>query len=66
MIREERRLLRKDEVGGLLQLDDADLDELINTRQLLEIRIGGKARFDSSDVYRLVDSYKRTQSRRLN
>jgi hypothetical protein len=65
-LRQERRLLTRDEVAALLQLDDADLQELINTRQLTEIRIRGKARFDSSDVYRLVDSYKRTQSRRLN
>ncbi len=66
MVRQERRLLRRGEVAALLQLEDADLQELVNTRQLAEIRIRGQERFDSSDVYRLVDSYKRTQSRRSN
>jgi hypothetical protein len=60
----ERRLLQREEVADLLQLSDADLQELINTRQLAEIRIRGQARFDSADVYGLIDSYKRTQSRR--
>jgi hypothetical protein len=64
--RQERRLLVRDEVAALLQLDDANLQELINTRQLTEIRICGKQRFDSRDVVRLIDSYKKTQSRRSN
>ena len=61
-----RRLLQREEVAHLLQLDDADLQELIDTRQLTEIRIRGQARFDSADVYGLIDSYKRTQSRRAS
>jgi hypothetical protein len=63
-LRDERRLLTKDEVAALLQLEDVDLQELVDTRQLTEIRVRGKGRFDSLDVYRLIDSYKRTQSRR--
>jgi hypothetical protein len=63
---QERHLLTRDEVAALLQLDDASLQELINTRQLIAIRICGQERFDSADVYALVESYKRTQSRRIN
>jgi hypothetical protein len=62
----ERRLLQREEVAALLQLDEADLQELIDTRQVTEIRIGGKARFDSAEVYGLIDSYRRTASRRNN
>jgi hypothetical protein len=66
MVRQERRLLQREEVATLLQLDDADLQELIDTRQLTEIRIRGQERYDSADVYGLIDSYKKTQSRRSN
>ncbi len=62
----DRRLLQREEVAELHQIDDADLQELIDTRQLTEIRIRGKESFDSADVYGLIDSYRRTSSRRTN
>jgi len=66
MVGEVRRLLTRGEVCELMQLEDADLQELVDTRQLVVIRVHGKERLDSLDVYQLIDSYKRTQSRRIN
>ncbi len=60
----ERKLLQREQVVDLLQIPDADLQWLVNTCQLLEIRIKGHSRFDSRDVDRLIDTYKTTQSRR--
>lgn len=61
---QERRLLQRDQVAALLQIPDDDLQWLIDTRQLLELRIRGHQRFDSQDVSRLIETYKTTQSRR--
>jgi hypothetical protein len=61
----QRRLLQRGEVTALLQLPDPDIQWLIDTRQLLELRIRGKERFDSKDVIQLIESYKITASRRV-
>lgn len=63
-VQKNRRLLRKEEVVALLQLPEADLQWLISTGQLLELRICGHRRFDSKDVLELVETYKQIQRRR--
>jgi hypothetical protein len=63
---QERRLLVRNEVLSLMQLPDEKVQQLINTRQLLAILIGGEERFDSKDLYQLIDSYKATASRRIH
>jgi len=60
----ERRLLQRDQVAALLQIPDEDLQWLIETRQLLEIRIRGHIRYDSRSVSQLIDSYATIQERR--
>jgi hypothetical protein len=62
---QERRLLKRQQVGTLLQLEDDDVQWLIDTRQIVELRIRGKERFDSKDVSQLIESYKITASRRI-
>ena len=62
---QHRQLLQRDEVAALLQLPPEDLEWLINTRQLIEIRIRGHERFDSKDVFELIEAYKTTSSRRI-
>jgi hypothetical protein len=62
--RSERRLLIRGEVLVLLHLNDEQLQQLINTRQLTPFLITGEERFDSRDVYRLIESYMTTASRR--
>jgi hypothetical protein len=59
----ERRLLQRAEVAALLQIPDADLQWLLDTKQLLELRIRGHQRFDSRDVHQLIETYKNTQRR---
>ena len=59
----ERRLLQREQVAALLQLDGEDLQWLIDTRQLLELRIRGHVRFDSKDINQLIDSYRIIQGR---
>jgi hypothetical protein len=61
----ERKLLHMEQVVSLLQLEDEDLQWLIDTRQLLELRIRGHVRFDSRDIYQLIDSYKTIQERHV-
>jgi hypothetical protein len=64
---ESRRcLLNRNQVLDLLQVNEANFQQLIDTRQLLELRICGERRFDSKDVYQLVEAYKNTASRRIN
>jgi hypothetical protein len=61
----ERKLLLRDQVATLLQIPDEDVQWLIDTRQLLELRIRGHIRFDSKDLHQLLDSYKITQGRHI-
>ena len=63
-IETQRRLLVRDDVLAILQLSDEQLQQLINTRQLQQLRIAGQDRFDSLDVSNLIDAYKTTASRR--
>lgn len=60
----ERRLLRRGEIVSLLQLPEDKFQELVDTRQILPIRIAGEERFDSKDLHQLLDTYKRTAERR--
>ncbi len=41
------------------------IQQLIDTRQILALRITGEERFDSIDIDRLIDTYKTTASRRI-
>jgi hypothetical protein len=60
----ERRLLARGEVISLLQLSSEKVEHLIDTGQLTKILIEGEERFDSRDVYQLIDTYISTASRR--
>ena len=64
MANSERRLLEAEEVADLLSLTREEVDWLVATNQLAEIHICRQIRFDSDDVVRLLESYKRTQLRR--
>ena len=59
-----RRLLRREEVLSLLQLEDSDLQQLIDTRQITDLRIRGHQRFDSLEIWRFIDAYKIVSNRR--
>jgi hypothetical protein len=63
-IQEGRRLLTRMDVLSLLQLSGEQVQHLIDTRQINLIRIEGEERFDSRDIYQLIDSYISTASRR--
>lgn len=60
-----RRLLVREEVQATLQLPDEKVQHLIDTRQILALRIAGEERFDSLDIDRLIESYRTTASRRI-
>jgi hypothetical protein len=64
LARRERRLLFRSEVLQMLQLTEVQLQDLINTRQIIALRIAGEERFDSRDLERLIDTYKTTALRR--
>jgi hypothetical protein len=61
----ERRLLLHGEIVSLLQLPEEKVQQLVDTQQLLPIRIAGEERFDSKDLHQLIEVYKATASRRL-
>jgi predicted metalloprotease len=48
--REQRNLLRRDQVLNELDIDDDRLEEFIDSNLLSEIRIRGHRRFDSDEV----------------
>jgi hypothetical protein len=64
LARPGRRLLIRLEVLQMLQLTDEQVQGLVNTRQIVPIRIAGEERFDSRDLERLIDSYRTTALRR--
>jgi hypothetical protein len=64
-MQQERRLLVRDEVLSVLQLADEEVQQLVDTHQLIPLRICGQERFDSKDLFQLIDSYKATASRRI-
>jgi hypothetical protein len=59
-----RRLLLRAEALSYLQLEDEQLQNLIDTRQITPIRIAGDERFDLNDLDELIKTYKTTASRR--
>lgn len=59
-----RCLLIRGEVLSRLHLTDEQVQGLINTRQIIPIRIAGEERFDSRDLDQFIESYKSTASRR--
>lgn len=58
-----RRLFERDHVTEVLALSDEAVQQLIDTKQITAIRIAGQERFDSMEVFGLIDSYKRTAMR---
>lgn len=60
----DRRLLDREQVVDLLHIPDADLQVLIDTNQVLEIVIRSHKRYDSADVFALVDTYRQLAQRR--
>jgi hypothetical protein len=61
----ERRLLLREEIVSLLHLPDEKFQQLEDTRQILPIRIAGEVRYDSKDLYQLLDTYRTTAARRI-
>ncbi len=64
MISHERRLLTRTEVAAVLQLANDQIQWLVSTEQIRPIRICNEERFDSRDVFQLVEAYKTTQGRK--
>jgi hypothetical protein len=62
--RYQRQLLRHEEVCVFLQLNPDQVQFLINTQQIVRMRIAGEERFDTRDLDRLIDTYKATALRR--
>lgn len=62
--RYDRRLLDRAEVISALSLTEEKVQQLINTRQILALRIAGEERFDSWDISGLIDSYKKAALQR--
>jgi hypothetical protein len=58
------RLKCREEVSQFLQLDSDQVQFLINTQQIVPIRIVGAEPFDARDLERLIDTYKATALRR--
>lgn len=61
---QHRHLLHRAEVLNLLQLPGEDVQWLIDTNQLPALRFRGHERFDSIDVFELVDTYKQLSKRK--
>ncbi|SEG46829.1 Helix-turn-helix domain-containing protein [Bryocella elongata] len=59
----ERRLYSAAQVQELLNISRHDVDRLINTGQLVGIRLCGEVRFDSKDLEVLIETYKRVAER---
>jgi hypothetical protein len=60
-----RCLLIREQVIAKLQLPNDKVQQVIDTRQILPIRITGEERFDSLDIDQLISSYVTTASRRI-
>jgi hypothetical protein len=61
----QRRLLRRGDLMALLQLQEHQLQHLVDSRQILALRVAGEERFDSEDLDRFIEAYKTTASRRV-
>jgi hypothetical protein len=59
-----RRLMPRDEAAQMLHLTDEDIQWLVDTKQLPEIRLRGRKLFDSRDLDQLIDTYKTLVTRR--
>lgn len=60
----DRRLMTRSEAELYLALSHDQTQSLINTRQIILIRIQGEDRFDSWDLDLLIETYKQTAHRR--
>jgi hypothetical protein len=58
-----RRLLKLEGVATLLQLSPDQVQWLVDTSQLRPIRICGEIRFDTRDVFQLIDAYRLIQEK---
>jgi hypothetical protein len=61
---QSRELLTRSQVVYLLQLTDEQVEHLINTDQIVPLRIVGEERFCSKDLSNLIDTYRFTAARR--
>ena len=59
-----RRLYLPEELPGLLQLTQEQVDRLIRTGQLCQIRICGENRIDSREVDQLIGTYGQIAKRK--
>jgi hypothetical protein len=62
---QERRLVPMAELIAILQLEESEVRHLVDTAQIRPIQICGHERFDTKDVFQLVDSYHAVQNRRI-
>jgi hypothetical protein len=53
----QRRLYTGRDLQDLLQLAEAQIDQLVNTGQLKSIKICGEVRFDAHDIDTLILTY---------
>ena len=58
-----RYLMDFEQVAAVLKLGSDDVRWLIATGQLKEVKLCGQVRYDSRDVFHLVDTYKKVQGR---
>jgi len=65
VIQQLRRLVTREDAKYMLQLCEEKLQTLVNTRQITAIRIAGEERFDTQEVFQLIEIYKSTASRRV-
>lgn len=61
----QRRLYQPEELPGLLQLTQEQVDRLIRTRQIHPIRICGEDRIDSREVDQLISTYRQVAERKI-
>jgi predicted DNA-binding transcriptional regulator AlpA len=55
-----------DDLPGLLQLSQEQIDRLVSTGQLRPIRICGEVRFDSNELDALIETYKQIGKRKID
>jgi hypothetical protein len=58
-----RYLMEFEQIVAALNLSPDDVRWLIATGQLKEVKLCGQVRYDSRDVFHLVDTYKKVQGR---
>lgn len=60
----ERRLYQPGELPALLQLTTEQVNGLIHTGQLCQIRICGEERVDSHEVDEMIETYRQIAERK--